>query len=180
MALVKRKIRNKYFVARELRISIALIVLWSFLAVAFFTYIVKELGERIEHNIFSFILIMLGYAAIVVFLSVFFAHRFVGPFQRLRMEIGFIKGGDYHRRLRVRGNDDMYIRSFIAEVNNILEEFERIHRFKQEMHKSIDLELMGVIAVMEDDSVPKDVKRQAVMKFHRNIKDILERDEYGP
>jgi nitrogen fixation/metabolism regulation signal transduction histidine kinase len=178
VSLVRRKIRNRYFVARELRISIALIVLWSFLAVAFFTFAVKELGQRIEHNVLTFVIIMLGYAAIVVFLSTFFAHRFVGPFQRLNMEIGFIKGGDYHRRLGVRANDDMYIRSFIAEVNKILEEFESIHRFKEEIHRKIDVELMNVLAVMEDDSVSKEKRRMAIMKFHRSVRDLLERDEY--
>lgn len=170
----KRKRRQKYFVAKELRLSIALIVLWAFLAVALFTFVVKELGHRIEHNIFTFVLIMLGYAVIVIFLSMVFAHRFVGPFQRLKMEIDFILAGEYNRRLGVRRNDDLYIRSFVGEVNKLLTEFERMHYFKEELHRSIDAELLHIINVIEDERIPKEKHREAVLAFHRKVKSLLE------
>ena len=62
---------------------------------------------------------------IVVVLALFFTHRFIGPFERLKMEMRLILTGNYHRRLSMRNSDDFYIRSFVSEVNKMLGEFEK-------------------------------------------------------
>ena len=111
--------------AKELRLSISLIVIWSLLAGIIFTYVTKELGAKIEHGVFSFIAVFLGYVIIVVVLALFFTHRFIGPFERLKMEMRLILTGNYHRRLSVRNSDDFYVRSFVLEVNKMLDEFEK-------------------------------------------------------
>lgn len=71
----KKKIKQRFFIARELRLSIALIVIWSLLVGILFTYLTKELGAKTEHGIFSFIAVFLGYVLIVIF----FSHCFYTP-----------------------------------------------------------------------------------------------------
>ena len=70
-----KKIRQKYFVTKELRLSIALIILWSLLITAFFTYFAKELSDQIGHGILLFVIIMVGYMLIVIVLTMLFSHR---------------------------------------------------------------------------------------------------------
>ena len=89
-----KKIRQKFYAARELRVSIALIVLWSLLAVIFFSLLAKELGGYlqkmeigIQYGVLGFLLVVAGYGIIVIVLSTLFTHRFIGPFQRLKVEI---------------------------------------------------------------------------------------------
>lgn len=116
-----KKIRQKFFVARELQHSILMLILFSFLTAAFFMYLVKFFGESIKnHGVLSFFLIMGGYAVVVTFLTFFFAHRFIGPFERLKMELDIVLSGDYHRRLSLRARDDIYVRSFIEKVNEVI------------------------------------------------------------
>ena len=148
--------RQRYFVAKELRTSIALIILWSLLATAFFTFFAKELGEKIGNSSWLFILVMFGYIIIVIVLTMLFSHRLIGPFQRLKTEIKLIKAGDYHRRLNVRGSDDIYIRSFIYEVNEILDEFEEVQSHKKGIIRDIESELINIISLIEEGEKWKD------------------------
>ena len=170
--MVKKLIRQKYFVSKELRISIALIILWSLLVTAFFTYFAKEFGEKIMNGSMLFIIVMLGYILIVVVLTMFFSHRLIGPFQRLMTEMRLIRSGDYHRRLNVRTSDDIYIRSFIKEVNKILEKYDRAQRYNKKMIEHIDSELIGLLSIIEEAEVTKDKLRENVLAFHRKLKSL--------
>ncbi len=170
----KQKVRQKYFVSKELRISISLIILWSLLVTAFFTYFAKELGEKIGNGTLLFVIIMLGYLIIVVVLTMFFSHRLIGPFQRLNTEMRLIRSGDYHRRLNVRRNDDIYIRSFVTEANKILEEFEKACRNKENIIKHSESELICIIAMIEEGDASKEKLRECVLAFHRKMKLLAE------
>lgn len=166
----KKTVRQKYFVSKELRISIALIILWSLLVTAFFTYFARELGEKIGNGTLLFVIIMLGYLIIVIVLTMFFSHRLIGPFQRLKMEMKLIRSGDYHRRLNVRKSDDIYIMSFVTEVNKILAELEKAQRDNEHIIKHFDSELINVISVIEEEEVSKEKLRESILKFHKKIK----------
>ncbi len=168
--MARKLFNQKYFVTKELRISIALIILWSLLVTAFFTYFTKELGERIGHGTLLFVVVMAGYIVIVVVLTLLFSHRLIGPFQRLRTEMRLIRAGDYHRRLNVRNNDDIYIRSFITEVNDLLEEFDTAGRSRQDLIKYIDSEMMDLISVLEKEEISRDKLRERVLACHRKLK----------
>ena len=76
----KKITRQKFFMARELRLSISLIVIWSLLAGILLTYLTKVLGTGTEHGLLSFIAVFLGYVIIVIILAMFFTHRFIGTF----------------------------------------------------------------------------------------------------
>ncbi|RJR17783.1 MAG: hypothetical protein C4581_07415 [Nitrospiraceae bacterium] len=166
----KKIIRQKYFISRELRISIALIILWSLLVTALFTYFARELSGKIGHGTPLFIIVMLGYVLIIVVLTMMFSHRLIGPFERLNTEMRLIRSGEYHRRLGVRKNDDIYIRSFIKEVNMILEACEKEQQYKKELIRNIDSELMNIIALIEEGEPSKDKMRERVLAIHKKLK----------
>jgi signal transduction histidine kinase len=170
--------RQKYFVTKELRLSIALIILWSLLITAFFTYFAKELSGKIGHGSLLFVIIMVGYIVIVIVLTMLFSHRLIGPFQRLKTEIKLIGSGDYHRRLNVRNNDDIYIRSFVVEVNKLLDDLEKVHNCKEGMIRQIDSDLIKIISDIEKNEPSKEKLREAVLAFHEKLKSLAEdRDE---
>ncbi len=169
----KKKIRKRYFRHRELRFSIALMILWSLLAMAFLTYLTRVLGGKIEPGLFFFIVVFAGYAVVVVFLTLIFTHRFVGPFERLKMEMRIVLAGDYHRRLCVRNNDDVYIRSFISEVNKVLDELEKTQLFKEEIHANIDSELLEIVSLLENRDVSREELREAITAFHERVNTLF-------
>ncbi|HBG93131.1 MAG: hypothetical protein A3J81_01410 [Nitrospirae bacterium RIFOXYB2_FULL_43_5] len=172
-----KSVKQIFFMAKELRLSIALIVIWSLLAGIIFTYVTKELGAKIEHGVFSFIAVFLGYVVIVIVLALFFTHRFIGPFERLKMEMKIILAGNYHRRLHIRTSDDFYIKSFISEMNKVLDEFERKSFDKEGFRKTIDAELLHVMALIEKEHVSKDKLREALLSFHGKMESLLKKKQ---
>lgn len=172
-----KSVKQIFFMAKELRISIALIVIWSLLAGIIFAYVTKELGARIEHGVFSFIAVFFGYVVIVVVLALLFTHRFIGPFERLKMEMRLILTGNYHRRLSIRNSDDFYIKSFISEVNKMLDEFKRKSFDKEGFRKTIDSELLHVMALIEKENVSKEKLREALLSFHEKMEALLKKKQ---
>lgn len=171
----KKVLRQKYFISKELRISIALIILWSLLVTAFFTYFAKELAEKIGNGTPLLIIVMLGYVLIIVVLTLLFSHRLIGPFERLNTEMRLIRSGEHHRRLNVRRNDDIYIRSFIKEVNMILQEYEMDMQYKKDLIMYIDSDLISIIALIEEGEPSKDKLRERVLAFHKKLKSNVEK-----
>jgi signal transduction histidine kinase len=172
--MFKKKIRQKYFVAKGLRLSIALMILWSLLVTAFFTYFAKELSDRIGHGALLFLIIMGGYGLIVVILTMLFSHRLIGPFQRLKAEIKIIIAGDYRRRLIVRGNDDIYIRSFINEINKLLDEIEKMHTYREDVNRHIDAQFMKLISEVETGHTTKEQTRESILSMHKDLQSLSE------
>ena len=166
----KKFVQQNYFVTKELRISVALIILWSLLVTAFYTYFAKELGSKIGHGAGLFLVIMLGYVLIVVVLTMLFSHRLIGPFQRLKTEMRLIMSGERNRRLTVRKNDDIYIRSFIREVNKIIDEYEKTHNHREDIMNKMDSEFMGLMTAIEEEAASKEKMRETVLSFHKKLK----------
>jgi len=170
----KKIVRQKYFVAKEVRLSIALIILWTLLVTAFFTYIAKEIGGRLGHGVTLFIITMLGYGMIIVVLTLLFSHRLIGPFQRLKTEMRLILAGEYGRRLRIRKNDDIYIRSFVDQVNEVLERLQELHNCNQKLIREIESELLNLISKIEEHGITKDQMRSDILMLHKKIKEMKE------
>ncbi len=169
----KKKVRQKYFALKELRFSIAHLVLWALLSVAFFTYTAIEIGGRIERGPAYFIIVVIGYALIVIILTLIFTHRFLGPFERLKTELKLIRTGSHHRRFHVRSKDDFYLRSFITEINKVLEDLEKISGSKEELHKKIDSELSNIKTIIERKEISKEELTKAVISFNKRVEDLL-------
>ncbi|MDA8173421.1 MAG: hypothetical protein M0018_02385 [Nitrospiraceae bacterium] len=116
-------VKQKHFTSSALRYSILFIVMWSLGAGVVFITLAKLLGNMVNREFLPFI-IMAGYVALVLVLTLYFSHRLIGPFERLKMEMRLILGGDYSRRLHVRHRDDIYIKSFVEDVNKVIHELE--------------------------------------------------------
>jgi hypothetical protein len=160
--------KQRFFTVRELRLSLAMIILLSFLSAVVFMYLIKVFGGSMrEHSILAFVLVMVGYALVVGFLTAVFTHRFIGPFERLRFELGVILGGDFKRRLNVRAQDDAYVRAFIDDVNKVLDLLEENDRCGAEMHRDIYLELSSVINKI-DSADPKMHRYKAELTLLRD------------
>jgi len=175
-----KKFRQKFYVARELRFSIALIVLWSLLAVLFFAWIARELNDylsrseiRIEYGFFGFLFVMVGYGIIVLVLSALFSHRFIGPFERLKVEIRRILSGDISRRLHIRKGDDVYITSFILEVNRVLENYERLVRMKAELRENLDRECLRLLSRSGPEIESPEQQREVIIALYHRLKTEL-------
>lgn len=169
----KKKVRQKYFALKELRFSIAHLVLWALLSVAFFTYTAIEIGGKIERGPVYFIIVVIGYALIVIILTLIFTQRFLGPFERLKTELKLIRTGSHHRRFHVRTKDDFYLRSFITEINKVLEDVEKISGSKEELHKKIDSELSNIKTIIERKEISKEELTEAVISFNKSVEDLL-------
>ena len=170
---MEKKTRQKYFVPREIRFSVAMIILWALLITSVFSYGANVLGEKIGHGFLFFSIIAAGYIIIVVVLTLLFAHRLIGPFQRLKTEIKLIRSGDYHRRLNIRTNDDIYIKSFVDEVNMMLHELEMVHNCKEGLLKHIDSELLRILAAIEEGKASREELRENILSFHKKARDML-------
>lgn len=165
-----RKIQKRHFVTKELRYSIGFIVIWSLLAGVIFIFLAKELRKVIHHEIVP-VIIIVGYGVIVVLLTLFFSHRFIGPFERLKMEMRLILAGDYNRRLHIRQKDDLYIRSFIAEINILLDGFEKMHIKREDLLKGVGLELERLVATLQMEQ--EEEKRADAVRLCREKINVL-------
>ncbi len=169
----KRKARTKYFRLKELRLSVAHMILWVLLSVALLTFLTIEIGVKIDRTPLYFIIVFAGYAIIVTVLTLLFSHRFLGPFERLKTELRIILSGDYQRRLCIRSKDDFYIRSFISEVDKLLDNLEEMHLFKNELYKNINSELVNIKSVIERREISKEELSEAIVSFLEKIEGLL-------
>jgi hypothetical protein len=161
-------VKQRFFTVREIRISLAMIILLSFLSAVVFMYLIKGFGGTLEeHRILAFVLIRVGYAIVVGLLTAIFTHRFIGPFERLRYELGVILSGDYKKRLRIRRHDDAYVRAFVADINKVLDLLEENEQCGAEMQQKIHEELSSIINKM-DSADPKVLKYKEALSQLRD------------
>jgi hypothetical protein len=175
-----RRHRQFYFASRSLRISLFIIVLFSLATVLLFTFAVKEVGEFLEKrgfhvqgNIVALAIVITGYALIVFGLTYFFSHRFIGPFERLKTDMSIIRDGFYHRRLITRDGDDVYIRSFVDEVNKMLGEFEVLCRSRDVLQNIVDGDLKDMAALLEDRDASDEMIREKIMSLKKKLDSLI-------
>ena len=170
--MIPQKGRKTYVVSKELRLSIAVMLLWALLITGFFTYIASGLGDKIGSSFILFAIIMVGYLAIIVSLSIFFSHRILGPFQRLKTELRLIISGNRDRRLKVRKKDDLYMKSFVDEVNNVLNDYEGMHIHRKKMTKHIDSEFLDLLSIVKEGGKAPEELQDSILECHKRLKSI--------
>ncbi|MCK5236948.1 MAG: hypothetical protein KAR06_08185, partial [Deltaproteobacteria bacterium] len=166
-----KHVRQKFFVARELQLTIALLVVIALLGGIFLQYISTALKSyyQFESHMLGVVMI-LGYLAIVFIISIVFSHRFVGPFRRLADEMIVINKGDLGYRLSVRTKDDVNVRNFVDQVNDLILTFEK----KCVSQKVICGELSASILSIKDDITLKNVDMELISKeLHELQKKVL-------
>lgn len=149
----KKRHRFLFFTLHELHTSLILIVLISLLSAVLFMYLITSFGGTVrEHSMLSVAVVMVGYASIVWFLTAFFAHRFIGPFERLRYELGVVIAGDYRKRLKIRRHDDAYIKAFEDAVNRVIDVLQEKDLFLADRHRDIYSGLTKIIRTISPDA----------------------------
>ncbi|TNF53437.1 hypothetical protein EP227_05930 [bacterium] len=170
---MEKRMRTKYFSLREVRLSIAHMVLWSLLTIAFFTYLFIEIGSKVGRSPLYLAVIVIIYMVIVVVLTMFFSHRFLGPFERLKTQMRVIQSGEHNKRLTVRSHDDIYIRSFIEEVNRLVDTLEKSHSFKNDFREKLYSELSNIKNLVEQSETSKEELKQAFLTFYEKVDRIF-------
>ncbi len=97
----------------------------------------------------------------------------IGPFQRLKTEMKLIQSGDYCKRLNVRDNDDLYIKSFLMEVNKLLDELEKTDNCRKDLAKCVDSELLNILDLIDKGDGSNEELREAVQAFHKKTRNKI-------
>lgn len=135
-------VKQRYFCARELQFSIALLIVLALLGGVFLQAISSLLSQYygVDTPVLG-ILLIIGYVAIVVLLAVFYTHRLIGPFVRLEYEMKMISQGNLSKRLTLRIKDDLHIKNFVNHVNSFVGRYEEANRDYGQMHAAISKRL---------------------------------------
>lgn len=169
----KRKRHTKgAYVTRQLQLSISLLVVMALLgglilqtaSIAVIKY--YGLGAPVLG-----IMLVIGYIIIVLFISTFFAHKFVGPFKRIEYEMKLISAGELSRRLTLRNGDDLHVKHFVTRVNDFIGNFEEISKRYNDLNSVIDSKLDEVTFDISKDCFDcdkvKDDLRALQGKIHK-------------
>lgn len=172
----EKKVRQHYFVARELQITIALMVVLALLGGAFLQSVSAALSSYFGFTTSVLtVFLTIGYIAIITFLAIFFAHRLLGPFKRLEYEMKTITSGELDKRLSIRARDDLYVRNFVAYVNEFIEKFEDISKDYSKLHSALSAELTNLVKRIEKgEHKPEDIK-ETLKILQRHIHELREK-----
>ena len=172
----KKIVRQRYFVAKELQITIALLVMLALLGGMFLQSISQGLNTyfRFESS-FLGIFLSVGYIVIIVFLAIFFSYRLIGPFKRLEYEMKMIAKGELHKRLSIRTRDDLHVRNFTEYLNEFIGSFEDMSKEYNKLHATIDNELEELAKMIESgEHNPEDIKNK-IIALQKHIHEFREK-----
>jgi hypothetical protein len=167
-----KKVRQRYFIPKELGYSVAFIIISSLAAGVFIIYVAKKLAASLEQETLPILVIMLGYTAIIVVFTRIFSHRLIGPFQRLKMDLKLYRTGNYEKRLYIRNKDDFYIKTFLNEINMLLADCEKIHHSKAALVKEIDFQLREVLHMSKKQECTKEALIDALLNLRGKVESI--------
>jgi len=172
----KKRLRQRHFAARELQITIALLIVLALLGGIFLQSISVWASSFMGQSptVIS-ILLLLGYAVIIIVLALFFSYRLVGPFKRLEYEMQLIAQGNLARRLSVRKKDDLYIRNFVTKVNHMIDEFEELSREYNKMSSLVSSQLGEIVKKADGESIDCGKLRKDIDGLQRKIHEFRER-----
>ncbi|OGQ46415.1 MAG: hypothetical protein A2W63_03725 [Deltaproteobacteria bacterium RIFCSPLOWO2_02_44_9] len=171
-----KRLRQHYFVARELQITIALLVVLALLGGAFLQSVSSALNTYFGFTTpVMTIFLTIGYIAIVAILAIFFAHRFVGPFKRLEYEMKIIANGALDKRLTVRTKDELHVRNFVAYVNEFIENFENMSKDYNKVHSAISIQMADIIKRMEKAQYNPEEIKEAIKTLQKQMHALREK-----
>lgn len=172
----EKKIRQNYFVAKELQITIALLVVLALLGGTFLQSLSEALSSHFGFKTSALtIFLAIGYIAIIAFLAVFFAHRLLGPFKRLEYEMKKITGGEFDKRLSVRAKDDLYVRNFVAHVNTFIESFENMSKDYNRLHSALSAEFADIIRKIEKGGHNPEEIKETLKTLRKHVHELREK-----
>ncbi|MFQ5479647.1 MAG: hypothetical protein ACE5DW_00025 [Thermodesulfobacteriota bacterium] len=150
---MKEKNKRGLFSTKELHLSIAVIVV-----VALIGGVVLQSATKWAVSYFSIplvyhgLILIFGYLFLILILCAVFVYKLVGPFGRLEYEMKRISSGDLTRRLSVRDGDDLHVRRFVKNVNNLVGKFEEMSREYNRLNNIVDTKLLEIDKDLSDDN----------------------------
>ncbi|MFQ5901623.1 MAG: hypothetical protein ACE5IH_08715 [Thermodesulfobacteriota bacterium] len=157
--MIEKRIRQHFFAARELQTTIAFLVIVALLGGILLQVVSKSLSNLLGlETPYLTVFLLIGYTVIVVLCALFFTHRLVGPFKRLEYEMKLITRGGFDRRLTIRTQDDWHVRSFIVNVNSLLDDFEKISKDCSELSSTLSQCLEEIINKLEVEAPLNEIK----------------------
>ncbi len=171
-----KQLRQRFFVARELQLSMAVLVVMALLGGIFLQWLSKAL--RIHYGFETpaiGVFLVLGYVILVVLLAIFFSHRLVGPFKRIEYEMKLIRNGELNRRLSIRSRDDLHIRNFVRYLNSFIDNFEEMSREYNKLNSYIHSALKEVLEELEKEPCDKERIRKRLENIQKEVHRLRER-----
>lgn len=169
-------LRQRYFAARELQFSIALLVIIALLSGVFLQTISTELIHNYGLNAAVIgVLLILGYALLVVLLPVFFTHRLIGPFKRLEYEMKLIAAGELGRRLDIRSKDDLHVKSFIKHTNRFISGFSEMSKEYSKLNSAVITGLEKLASELSKEEYDCNMLKQEIDALLKQVHAFRER-----
>ncbi|MBI1912562.1 MAG: methyl-accepting chemotaxis protein [Deltaproteobacteria bacterium] len=145
--------KQRYFVARELQFSIALLIVLALLGGITLQALSSALIDYFGLNTpILGIFLIFGYVGIIVLLAIFFTHRLVGPFKRLEYEMKLISAGDIAKRLTIRNKDDLHVRNFVKYTNEFISNFEEMSKEYNMLNSTVSKKIDEITQELAKDN----------------------------
>lgn len=164
------------FASRELQFTLAFITVIALLAGIFLQSFAGFLVSYYAlHAAFLGIFLILGYAVIVALVSVFFTHRFVGPFRRVEYEMKLVEAGELSRRLSIRNNDDLHVRNFVRYVNDFIASFDEMSTEYNKLNGTVSGTLENIRRELSKEGFDCEKIKQELSVLEKRLHEFRER-----
>jgi len=175
-SLKPKLFKQRYYMAKELQFSLALVIVLALLGGIFLQALSSALISywQLETPFLGFFLII-GYVAIVVLLAVFFTHRLIGPFKRLEYEMKLIKTGNLSRRLSIRTQDDLHIRNFVRYINSFISRFEEMSGEYNRLNSTVMTKLDMVSEELSKGKVHCPGLKEEIDQLRKQVREFREK-----
>lgn len=171
-----RSFRQRYFTARDLQFSVALLVVLALLGGIFLQTLSAALTARFGSSTpLLGVFLIIGYFLIVVLIAVFFTHRLVGPFKRLEYEMKMISSGELAKRLSIRSQDDLHIRNFVRYTNNFISKFEEMSKEYNRLNSTVVKKMDEINAELSKKDFDCERLRSEISTLQKEIQEFRER-----
>ncbi len=168
--------RQRYFVARDIQLTIAILVVIALLGGIFLQSVTTALTSYVGFKTPALgIFLIVGYVAIVVLLAIFFSHRLVGPFKRLEYEMRHIRSGDLERRLTIRTKDDLHVRKFVKYVNDFISNFVEMSKEYSRLNSFVSDKMGKYIEDLSCDDCDRENVKKNLEALHSEIRKFREK-----
>lgn len=166
----KKLISQRYFAARELQFSIALLVILALLGGIFLQTVSSALVSYFGFNAAAVgVLLVFGYGGLVVLLAIFFTYRLIGPFKRLEYEMKFVTSGELSKRMSIRTKDDLHVRNFTKYVNNMIAKFEQMSKDYNKVNSTVSTELEAILAELSKEKFDCEQLKQRIAALQKQV-----------
>lgn len=168
--------KQRYYMAKELQFSLALVIVLALLGGIFLQAVSSALISywKLDTPFLGFFLII-GYVGIVVLLAVFFTHRLIGPFKRLEYEMKLVKAGNLSKRLSIRSQDDLHIRNFVKHINSFLSKFEEMSGEYSRLNSTVITKLDMVSEELSKGKTDCPALKEEIDQLRKEVREFREK-----